>query len=77
MRLPVQYRRHQLQESAYRLTGKFDVRRPIDRLLQSDALVAFRVVRIDNDSSAVIVWKLLKKYPIPMYLDTKLTKNND
>ena len=31
----------------------------------SDALVAFRVVRIDNDNSAVIVWKLLKKYPIP------------
>lgn len=31
----------------------------------SDALVAFRVARIDNDNSAVIVWKLLKKYPIP------------
>ena len=31
----------------------------------SDTLVAFKVVRIDNDNSAVIVWKLLKKYPIP------------
>ena len=31
----------------------------------SDALVAFRVVRVDNDNSAIIVWKLLKKYPIP------------
>lgn len=31
----------------------------------SDALVAFRVARVDNDNSAVIVWKLLKKYPIP------------
>ena len=31
----------------------------------SDALVAFRVVRIDNDNSATIIWKLLKKYPIP------------
>ena len=31
----------------------------------SDVLVAFRVVRVDNDNSAVIVWKLLKKYPIP------------
>ena len=31
----------------------------------SDVLVAFRVVRVDNDNSAVITWKLLKKYPIP------------
>jgi hypothetical protein len=31
----------------------------------SDTLVAFRVVRIDTDDSAIIVWKLLKKYPIP------------
>ena len=30
-----------------------------------DVLVAFRVVRIDNDDSATIVWKLLKKYPTP------------
>lgn len=31
----------------------------------SDTLVAFRVVRIDKDASAVILWKLLKKYPTP------------
>lgn len=31
----------------------------------SDSLVAFKVVRIDNDDSAVILWKLLKKYPTP------------
>ncbi len=31
----------------------------------SDVLVAFRVVRIDNDDSVTIVWKLLKKYPTP------------
>ena len=31
----------------------------------SDALVAFRVVRIDTDGSAIILWKLLKKYPVP------------
>jgi hypothetical protein len=31
----------------------------------SDVLVAFRVVRIDNDNSATIIWKLLKKYPTP------------
>jgi hypothetical protein len=31
----------------------------------SDVLVAFRVVRIDTDGSATILWKLLKKYPAP------------
>ena len=31
----------------------------------SDVLVAFRVVRVDADGSAVILWKLLKKYPKP------------
>jgi hypothetical protein len=31
----------------------------------SDALVAFKVVRIDDDDSAIILWKLLKKYPTP------------
>jgi hypothetical protein len=30
-----------------------------------DCLVAFRVVRIDSDGSAIILWKLLKKYPKP------------
>ncbi len=31
----------------------------------SDALVVFRVVRMDTDGSAIIIWKLLRKYPIP------------
>jgi hypothetical protein len=30
-----------------------------------DSLVAFRVVRIDSDRSAIILWKLLKNYPVP------------
>ena len=32
---------------------------------QSDVLVAFRVVTIDSDGSAVILWKLLKQFPTP------------
>ena len=33
----------------------------------SDVLVAFRVVRVDpEDDSAIILWKLLKKYPTPL-----------
>ena len=32
----------------------------------SDVLVAFRVVRLDSDDSAVILWKLVKKYPTPV-----------
>lgn len=32
----------------------------------SDLLVAFRVVRIDNDDSAIILYKILKKYPTPI-----------
>jgi hypothetical protein len=31
----------------------------------SDVLVAFKVVRVDDDDSATILWKLLKKYPTP------------
>jgi hypothetical protein len=31
----------------------------------SDTLVAFRVVRIDDDDSVIVLWKLLKKYPTP------------
>src|ERR1043165_15354 len=31
----------------------------------SDTLVAFRVVRVDSDKSALILWKLLKQYPTP------------
>lgn len=32
---------------------------------RSDLLVAFKVVRVDNDDSVTILWKLLKKYPTP------------
>ena len=31
----------------------------------SDVLVAFRVVRFDTDGSAILVWKLLRTYPVP------------
>jgi hypothetical protein len=31
----------------------------------SDVLVAFKVVDIDSDGSAIILWKLLKTYPTP------------
>lgn len=37
----------------------------------SDVLVAFRVVRVDTDGSAIILWKMLKKYPTP-----HLARNN-
>ncbi|HEU4836831.1 MAG TPA: hypothetical protein VFS90_20520 [Pyrinomonadaceae bacterium] len=36
----------------------------------SDVLIAFRVVRVDTDGSAIILWKQLKKYPVP-----KLARN--
>lgn len=32
---------------------------------ESDVLVAFKVVEIESDGSAIIRWKLLKKYPTP------------
>jgi hypothetical protein len=31
----------------------------------SDLLVAFRIVSQDNDGSVVIVWKILKRFPLP------------
>jgi hypothetical protein len=31
----------------------------------SDALVAFRVIRQDQDGSMVLLWKTLKKFPVP------------
>ncbi len=31
----------------------------------SDLLVAFRIVSQDDDGSVVIVWKILKKFPVP------------
>lgn len=33
----------------------------------SDVLVAFKVVRIDSDGSATLLWKLLKKYNAPQF----------
>jgi hypothetical protein len=33
--------------------------------LTSDVLVAFKVVRRDGDGSVIILWKRLKKYPVP------------
>lgn len=37
---------------------------------ESDVIVAFRVVRIDTDKSAIILWKLLKKNPAPQVART-------
>ena len=34
----------------------------------SDVLVAFKVVRIDSDGSATILWKLLKKFEKPKFV---------
>ena len=36
-----------------------------------DVLVAFRIIRKDDDDSVIILWKLLKKYPKP-----ELARNN-
>ncbi|HEV8428387.1 MAG TPA: hypothetical protein VGQ41_10845 [Pyrinomonadaceae bacterium] len=33
--------------------------------LRSDVLVAFKVVRIDSDGSATLVWKIIKKFSAP------------
>lgn len=33
----------------------------------SDTLVAFRVVRQDADGSQIILWKMLKKFPVPQF----------
>jgi hypothetical protein len=32
---------------------------------ESDVLVAFRVLRKDNDGSLIIAWKMLREFPIP------------
>jgi len=32
---------------------------------ESDLLVAFRLIREDTDGSAVILWKILKRFPVP------------
>jgi hypothetical protein len=36
--------------------------------LRADVLVAFRVVRVDSDGSAIILWKLLKKFENPNFI---------
>lgn len=33
---------------------------------RSDLLVAFRLIREDTDGSAVILWKILKRFPVPV-----------
>jgi hypothetical protein len=33
---------------------------------RSDVMVAIRVVRLDSDDSAIILWKLVKKFPTPL-----------
>jgi len=35
----------------------------------SDTLVAFRIVRQDTDGSLIILWKMLKKFPVPQLID--------
>jgi hypothetical protein len=37
----------------------------------SDLLVAFRIVSQDDDGSVVIVWKILKKFPVPQFTVTQ------
>ncbi|PYT07517.1 MAG: hypothetical protein DMF60_06930 [Acidobacteria bacterium] len=37
----------------------------------SDLLVAFRIVSQDDDRSVVIVWKTLKKFPVPKLIQTQ------
>lgn len=32
---------------------------------RSDVLVAFKIIRQDDDKSLILVWKMLKKYPAP------------
>ena len=38
---------------------------------RSDVLVAFRVVRLETDGSAVILWKLLKSFPVKQVAENK------
>ncbi len=47
------------------LVGRTYVLRSID-YGEADTLVALRVVRQDTDGSLVILWKMLKKYPVPI-----------
>ena len=42
---------------------------------RSDLLVAFQVVRKDDDGSAIIAWRLLKKYPMPTLTKPKIAES--
>ncbi|HSD48048.1 MAG TPA: hypothetical protein VLB87_15590 [Pyrinomonadaceae bacterium] len=42
--------------------------------LRSDVLVVFKVVRIDSDGSATLLWKLLKKYDKPKLKSTAVVE---
>jgi hypothetical protein len=42
--------------------------------LQSDVLVALKVVRIDSDGSAIIAWKLLKSYAKPKFTPAEVVE---
>ena len=43
---------------------------------ETDVLVAFRVVRIDSDKSAILLWKVLKKNPKPTMVRGSETSKN-
>ena len=67
--------KHQVFTSQHQTTNDLARRLPVKAdhtyLLRSinynnsDVLVAFKVVRIDSDESAVILWKLMQNYPTP------------
>lgn len=40
----------------------------------SDLLVAFRIASQDDDGSVVIVWKTLKKFPVPAFVQAKVPR---
>lgn len=40
----------------------------------SDTLVAFRVLRKDSDGSVILLWKMLKKFPVPQLQQDKSAK---
>ena len=42
----------------------------------SDLLVAFRVVSQDSDGSVVILWKILKRFPVPQLVVTQASSGN-
>ena len=75
----LEYRRFQSGTtiSGWPFRSRLPARPGITYLLRSisygrgDLLVGFRIVRKDTDDSLIILWKLIKKYPVP-----SLAKNN-